>query len=80
MFEFQLPFLMGNTKLERIARKIAPWRDGKTGCHLFLTDGAEQTHPLLLSMVKDSNDCYFMYVCCLSCVHLPFNIGRVCIL
>lgn len=56
----QLPFLMGNTKLERIARKIAPWRDGKTGCHLFLTDGAEQTHPLLLSMVKDSNDCYFM--------------------
>ncbi|WJX64347.1 hypothetical protein P8452_49143 [Trifolium repens] len=56
----QFPFLMGKTKLERIARKIAPWTDGKTGGHLFLTDGAEQTHPLLLSMVTDSNECYFM--------------------
>ncbi|GAU14487.1 hypothetical protein TSUD_250280 [Trifolium subterraneum] len=56
----QLPILGGISKLEQISRKISSWTHGKIGRHLFLTDGVEQTHPLLLRMVKDYTDCCFM--------------------
>jgi hypothetical protein len=55
-FDFQVPILIGKTILEKIARIVAPCIVGKTGRHLFLTDGTERTPSLLLRMVEDSDE------------------------
>ncbi|XP_045830996.1 lipid droplet phospholipase 1-like [Trifolium pratense] len=56
----QVPILFGRTMLEKIASIVAPCIVGKTGRHLFLTDGTQRKDPLLLRMVKDSDEGYFM--------------------
>ncbi|CAJ2653739.1 unnamed protein product [Trifolium pratense] len=56
----QVPILFGRTMLEKIASIVAPCIVGKTGRHLFLTDGTQRKDPLLLRMVEDSDEGYFM--------------------
>ncbi|XP_068652556.1 putative lipase ROG1 isoform X2 [Aristolochia californica] len=56
----QLPFLCGLPFLERRASEAAHWIVGRTGKHLFLTDGDDGKQPLLLRMVKDCDDIKFI--------------------
>ncbi|KAJ9550745.1 hypothetical protein OSB04_014790 [Centaurea solstitialis] len=56
----QLPFLCGLLFLERRAPQTAHWLVGRSGKHLFLTDNDDGGRPLLLRMVKDSEDVKFM--------------------
>lgn len=67
----QVPFLFGLTAFEKVAPLVVHWIFGRTGKHLFLCDDEES--PLLLRMVDDSNDLYFMYVwlCILSISFCP---------
>lgn len=59
---FQLPLLCGLPFLEKSASQTAHWIAGRSGKHLFLTDEDEGKPPLLLQMVKDSDDLKFMCV------------------
>jgi hypothetical protein len=54
-FDFQVPILIGKTILEKIARIVAPCIVGKTGRHLFPSNGTEHRPSLLLRMVEDSD-------------------------
>ncbi|KAK6942412.1 protein of unknown function DUF676, lipase-like [Dillenia turbinata] len=56
----QLPFLCGLPFLERKAPQTAHWIVGRSGKHLFLTDNDDGRPPLLLQMVKDSDDLKFI--------------------
>lgn len=58
----QLPILCGLPFLERRVSQSAHWVVGRSGKHLFLTDNDEGKPPLLLQMVKDSDDLKFMLV------------------
>eukprot|EP01018_Ginkgo_biloba_P039913 Gb_21642 [translate_table: standard] len=55
-----LPLLCGLHLLEKVASFSAHWFVGRTGRHLFLTDGDDGKPPLLLRMVTDCGDLYFM--------------------
>lgn len=59
---FQLPLLCGLPFLEKSASQTAHWVAGRSGKHLFLTDNDDGKPPLLLQMVKDSDDLHFMLV------------------
>ena len=72
----QVPFLFGFTAIEKVAFHVIHWIFGRTGKHLFLSDCDEGDLPLLLRMVDDSHDLYFMYVH-LYFVLLPFLGPRV---
>lgn len=56
----QLPFLCGLPFLERRVSQTAHLVAGRTGKHLFLNDGDNEKPPLLLQMVKDSDDLKFI--------------------
>ncbi|XP_030458915.1 uncharacterized protein LOC115679453 [Syzygium oleosum] len=56
----QLPFLCGLPFLERKAPQAAHLIVGRSGKHLFLTDGDDGKPPLLLQMVNDSKDLKFL--------------------
>ncbi|XP_048134190.1 putative lipase ROG1 isoform X2 [Rhodamnia argentea] len=56
----QLPFLCGLPFLERKAPEAAHLIVGRSGKHLFLTDGDDGKPPLLLQMVNDSKDLKFL--------------------
>ncbi|XP_058785258.1 putative lipase ROG1 isoform X1 [Vicia villosa] len=55
----QVPLFGGFRSLEKTASRFS-WFLGKTGKHLFLTDGKNGKPPLLLQMVSDSEDMKFM--------------------
>ncbi|XVF39732.1 hypothetical protein PTKIN_Ptkin01aG0056300 [Pterospermum kingtungense] len=55
----QVPLFKGSRALEKIAARTS-WFLGRTGKHLFLTDGKNGEPPLLLQMVSDSEDLKFM--------------------
>lgn len=55
----QVPLFCGFHSLEKTASRLS-WFLGKTGKHLFLTDGKSGKPPLLLQMVRDSEDIKFM--------------------
>ncbi|KAK6940317.1 protein of unknown function DUF676, lipase-like [Dillenia turbinata] len=55
----QVPMFCGFNSLEKTAHRLS-WLLGRTGKHLFLTDGDEGKPPLLLQMVKDSKDLPFI--------------------
>ncbi|XP_048227019.1 putative lipase ROG1 isoform X1 [Ricinus communis] len=55
----QVPLFCGSYTLERMAARMS-WCLGKTGKHLFLTDGGNGKTPLLLQMVRDSENLKFM--------------------
>ncbi|KAJ4834616.1 hypothetical protein Tsubulata_043234 [Turnera subulata] len=55
----QVPLYCGSYALEKTAARIS-WLLGRTGKHLFLTDGDNGTPPLLLQMVNDSEDLKFI--------------------
>lgn len=57
---WQLPFLCGLTFLEKVAVFSAHWFVGRTGRHLFLTDGDESQSPLLQRMVSDCPEGQFI--------------------
>ncbi|KAH6557925.1 hypothetical protein KP509_1Z085800 [Ceratopteris richardii] len=57
---WQLPFLAGLSFLEKVAMSSAHWIVGRTGKHLFLTDGDESQAPLLQQMVKDCAEGQFL--------------------
>ncbi|XP_008801790.1 lipid droplet phospholipase 1-like isoform X1 [Phoenix dactylifera] len=56
----QVPFLFGVTAIEKVASRVIHWIFRRTGRHLFLTDNDEGQPPLLLRMVDDCGDLYFM--------------------
>ncbi|XP_058207758.1 uncharacterized protein LOC131320879 isoform X2 [Rhododendron vialii] len=56
----QLPILCGLPFLERRVSQSAHWVVGRSGKHLFLTDNDEGKPPLLLQMVKDSDNLKFI--------------------
>ncbi|XP_024516559.1 putative lipase YDL109C isoform X1 [Selaginella moellendorffii] len=56
----QLPILCGFRCLESAAVCIAHWFVGRTGRHLFLTDGKPNHPPLLCRMVTDCEDGMFL--------------------
>jgi hypothetical protein len=60
----QLPFLFGFSPFEKVAPLMAHWFVGKTGRHLFLTDGdgggGGGGLPLLRRMVTDCDEGKFM--------------------
>lgn len=56
---FQFPMFCGIYPLERLAVRSS-WFLGRTGRHLFLTDGGKGRPPLLLQMVHDTDDLKFM--------------------
>ncbi|KAG0614128.1 hypothetical protein M758_6G152600 [Ceratodon purpureus] len=56
----QLPFLLGLAPFEKIAPLVAHWFVGKTGRHLFLTDGDSNHLPLLRRMVTDCDEGKFI--------------------
>ncbi|XP_059459755.1 uncharacterized protein LOC132189180 [Corylus avellana] len=60
----QLPFLCGLPFLERRASQTAHLIAGRSGKHLFLTDNDDGKRPLLLRMVKDSEDLKFISALC----------------
>ncbi|KAF7840316.1 putative lipase spac4a8.10 [Senna tora] len=62
----QLPFLLGVPILEKLAAPIAPIFVGRTGSHLFLTDGKPNRPPLLLRMASDCEDGKFIFLFCRS--------------
>ncbi|XP_015885416.1 uncharacterized protein LOC107420867 [Ziziphus jujuba] len=55
----QVPVFCGFNSLEKMASRIS-WLLGRTGRHLFLTDSNNGKPPLLLQMVKDTEDLKFM--------------------
>ncbi|XP_004501086.1 putative lipase C4A8.10 isoform X1 [Cicer arietinum] len=55
----QVPLFCGFRSLEKTATRLS-WFLRKTGKHLFLTDGKNGKPPLLLQMVRDSEDIKFM--------------------
>ncbi|KAJ1409790.1 hypothetical protein SESBI_22416 [Sesbania bispinosa] len=55
----QVPLFCGFHFLEKAVSGIS-WFIGKTGKHLFLTDGNNGKPPLLLQMVRDSEDIKFI--------------------
>ncbi|KAF2323918.1 hypothetical protein GH714_003981 [Hevea brasiliensis] len=55
----QVPLFCGSYTMEKVAARIS-WFLGRTGKHLFLTDGDNGKPPLLLQMVSDSEDLKFM--------------------
>ncbi|XVF36491.1 hypothetical protein REPUB_Repub19eG0063000 [Reevesia pubescens] len=55
----QVPLFRGSRALEKVAARIS-WFLGRTGKHLFLTDGKNGKPPLLLQMVRDCEDLKFM--------------------
>lgn len=55
----QVPMFCGFHSLEKTVSHIA-WFIGKTGKHLFLTDGNNGRPPLLLQMTRDTEDIKFM--------------------
>lgn len=59
----QVPFLFGFTAIEKVAPRVVHWIFRRTGKHLFLCDNDEGEPPLLLRMVDDYRDLYFMYAC-----------------
>lgn len=62
LLHLQLPILCGLPFLERRASQTAHLVAGRSGKHLFLTDNDDGKPPLLLRMVKDSEDLKFMLV------------------
>lgn len=56
---FQVPVFCGFNSVEKMASRIS-WLFGRTGRHLFLTDSNNGKPPLLLQMVKDTEDLKFM--------------------
>ncbi|KAH6835383.1 alpha/beta-Hydrolases superfamily protein [Perilla frutescens var. hirtella] len=56
----QLPLLCGLPFLEKSASQTAHLIAGRSGKHLFLTDNDGGKLPLLLQMVKDSDDLHFI--------------------
>lgn len=56
----QLPLLGGLSFLEKMAMSSAHWVVGRTGKHLFLTDGDETQAPLLQRMVRDCAEGQFL--------------------
>lgn len=56
----QVPFLFGVTAIEKLASRVIHWIFRRTGSHLFLTDNDDGKPPLLLRMVDDCDDLYFM--------------------
>ncbi|XP_078438128.1 alpha/beta-Hydrolases superfamily protein isoform X2 [Wolffia australiana] len=56
----QVPFLFGVSALERLACLVIHLIFRRTGKHLFLTDNDEGRPPLLLQMIDDSLDIFFM--------------------
>ncbi|KAL4385973.1 hypothetical protein GQ457_09G000220 [Hibiscus cannabinus] len=55
----QVPLFHGSHVLEKVAARTS-WFLGRTGKHLFLTDGKDGKPPLLLRMVNDWEDLKFM--------------------
>ncbi|CAL1395652.1 unnamed protein product [Linum trigynum] len=55
----QVPMFCGSSVLEKTAARLA-WLLGRSGRHLFLTDGDKDKPPLLLQMVRDTEDLRFM--------------------
>ncbi|TYI92947.1 hypothetical protein E1A91_D02G104300v1 [Gossypium mustelinum] len=55
----QVPLFRGSRALENFAARIS-WLLGRTGKHLFLTDGKDGKPPLLLRMVNDCEDLKFI--------------------
>ncbi|XP_022768581.1 putative lipase ROG1 [Durio zibethinus] len=55
----QVPLFRGSRALEKVAARTS-WLLGRTGKHLFLTDGKNGKPPLLLRMVSDCEDLKFM--------------------
>ncbi|KAL5558612.1 hypothetical protein UlMin_034823 [Ulmus minor] len=55
----QVPVFCGVYRLEKAASHIS-WFLGKSGKHLFLTDGKNGKQPLLLQMASDHEDLKFM--------------------
>ncbi|KAG4157834.1 hypothetical protein ERO13_D02G087400v2 [Gossypium hirsutum] len=55
----QVPLFRGSRALEKFAARIS-WLLGRTGKHLFLTDGKDGKPPLLLRMVNDCEDLKFI--------------------
>ncbi|XWS25454.1 hypothetical protein CRYUN_Cryun27aG0069700 [Craigia yunnanensis] len=55
----QVPLFCGSHALEKFAARTS-WFLGRTGKHLFLTDGKNGKQPLLLRMVSDCEDLKFM--------------------
>ncbi|KAK1413005.1 hypothetical protein QVD17_34687 [Tagetes erecta] len=53
-----IPMFGGSNTVEKVAHQIS-WVLGRTGRHLFLADKAHGQPPLLLQMVKDSEDLKF---------------------
>lgn len=62
LFILQLPFLFGFSPFEKMAPLMAHWFVGRTGRHLFLTDGDATDTPLLRRMVTDCEEGKFMSV------------------
>ncbi|KMZ67459.1 Lipase/serine esterase [Zostera marina] len=56
----QVPFLFGFPALEKLAAIVIHLIFRRTGRHLFLTDCDEGTLPLLLRMLGDFNDLFFI--------------------
>ncbi|PKA48759.1 hypothetical protein AXF42_Ash018701 [Apostasia shenzhenica] len=56
----QVPFLFGLTPVEKVAPLVIHWIFRRTGKHLFLTDNDEGRLPLLLRLVEDCDDLFFM--------------------
>ncbi|XP_050214287.1 putative lipase ROG1 [Mercurialis annua] len=55
----QVPMFCGSYTLEKVAGHFS-WFLGRTGNHLFLRDGSNEKPPLLLQMVRDSENLKFM--------------------
>lgn len=55
----KVPLFHGSHVLEKAATRTS-WFLGRTGKHLFLTDGKDGKPPLLLQMASDCEDLKFM--------------------
>ncbi|KAE8659200.1 putative Hydrolase [Hibiscus syriacus] len=55
----QVPLFHGSHVLEKVAARTS-WFLGRTGKHLFLTDGKDGKPPILLRMASDCEDLKFM--------------------
>ncbi|WOL07054.1 lipase [Canna indica] len=56
----QVPFLFGITAIEKVASWVVHWIFRRTGKQVFMMDNDEGKPPLLLRMVNDYDDLYFM--------------------
>ncbi|XP_047327444.1 lipid droplet phospholipase 1-like [Impatiens glandulifera] len=56
----QVPFLFGLTAIEKVAGHVVHWIFGRSGRHLFLTDGEDGKPPLFRRMVEDNGEYFFM--------------------